>query len=804
MKKTAISLVIMLILMIPAFAGSGEIFDYDADYNVMDAKLIDRINAGNPGDSMEILVQFKGEVKDRDLHVLNALGFVVKREFHVIPMVYAIGPQSSVLKLSGYSRTFHIEFNEPLEYLMDQSTTTINATKVWATQILDYKNRTWMDSDNTPLHIDGFGVTVVVVDSGVDAGHPDLDYREKTIMNLKSDLDGGYTEAENTDTSSGHGTHCSGTIAGNGDASGGARRGVAPGANLIGISTGEAVAILNAVGALQWVYDHSRPNANPYNIKAVSNSWGSSGSYDPNNSINQITRKIAHENLVAVVFAAGNAGGENHDGSSVTTNPYSLEPGVLSVAAMARDGSGVASFSSRGIADDDFTWPDIGAPGVSIWATEARKTMISAMRKQDPDDAMDGYYMAISGTSMATPHVSGLAALLWQAAPSLRISEFYDDNSIAEGEDDYFNTTENRIHEVEAIMKLTAKYVQPGADNGVPGNFSYGLNNQSHDFAQGYGIVQADKAVALALTLEDMRRTDSDTTLMEAYYRYFNISTNGTTIENTNVLATSWSGDWSVFTDPENGASSFTTDHPRQVYVHNRTSRIIVDLQYEPISSSEIYTGTIWVVIDYDGDGNIDWSGDSSFSTEGIKHEEIDVGSGGGQSGQLWEINVQGYAAKIPRWEGPNFGENEFNEALIEYRLSIQMVFDVQEDEIIEYDTGDLHAQIAQPEFGEPTPEYSGNGTLMLKSHFYDLTRIYMEEPPPPKKAKEAGFPLWILILAIIIAGLVAFYFWKYKMVPKKTGTNEVVAVSEIQTTQAPVTGEIVEAEVVAEPAASN
>ncbi|UCE75144.1 MAG: S8 family serine peptidase [Methanomassiliicoccales archaeon] len=801
MKKSGISLLVLILLLIPIFGSAGEIFENDADLDILDSKLATRLNEASPNDPLEVIIQFKDEVNEMDIGLLSALNFEVKRTFHVIPAVYAIGTKSSILRLTHYSRTFHIEYNEPLEYLMDESTNTINATKVWASQIVDYKNRTWMDADNTPLHIDGSGITVVVVDSGVDAGHPDLDYREKTIMNLKSDLDGGYTEAENTDTSSGHGTHCSGTIAGNGEASGGARRGVAPGANLIGISTGEAVAILNAVGALEWVYDHSRPNANPYNIKAVSNSWGSSGEYNPDNAINQITRKITHENNVAVVFAAGNEGEENHDGHAVTTNPYSLEPGVLSIAAMERDGSGIAYFSSRGSAEDNFTWPDIGAPGVHIWATEARKTLISAMRKQDPSDAQDGYYMSISGTSMATPHVSGLCALLWQAAPSLRVSEIYDEYSVLD-DDEYWSNPESRIHETEAIMKLTARYVQPAQDNGVPTNFSLGINDLPYDFGQGYGIVRADHAVALALTLEEMRRTDEDVTVMDAYRRYFNITTNGTTSDKTNVLATSWIGDWSMFTDPENPVSSFTTHHPRQVFIHNRTSRVIVDLQYEPISSTDFESSTLWVVIDYDGDGNIDWSGDSSFSTEGIRHEEIDLGGGGAQTGQLWEINVRGYAGKIRRWEGPNFGENEFNEAIIEYALSIQMVFDLGEDEVIQYDTGDLHARIAQPEFGEPTPEYGGNGTIEMKTYFYDLTRVYMVEEAPPIEPKEEGFPFWILIIVVILAGLLGFYYWKYKMTPKKEGT---IATDSTQPTpEAPIQGEIVEAEVVTEPAPSD
>ena len=800
MKKIGISLLLVFVMMVPILSSAEEIFEENAELDVMDYRLVNRLNQANSDDKLEVIIQFKEEIKNKDLYVLDALDFEVKRTFHVIPAVYAIGSKSSIMRLSIYERTFFIEFNEPLEYLMDESTTTINATMVWASQIIDFKNRTKIDNDGSPLHIDGKGITVVVVDSGIDAGHPDLDYREKTIMNLKSDTDGTYTEAENTDTSSGHGTHCSGTIAGNGDASGGARKGVAPGANLIGISTGEAVAILNALGALEWVYDHSKPNSNPYNIRAVSNSWGSSGEYQPENSINQVTRRIVHDNNVAVVFAAGNEGEEDHDGHAVTTNPYSLEPGVISVAAMERDGSGVADFSSRGAVGENFTWPDIGAPGVHIWATEARKTLITAMRKQDPEDAMDGYYMSISGTSMATPHVAGLVALLWQAAPSLRVSEIHDDNQDLD-DDEYWENPEYTMHETELILKLTATYIPPNADNGVPSNYTTGLNNRPNDFAQGYGLVQAEKAVALALTLQEMRRTDLDTTVMDAYRRYFNITTEGTVKEKTNVLATSWTGDWSQFTDPENLASSFTTQHPRSLFVHERTARIIVDLVYEPISTSDFYTSTLWIVIDYNGDGSMDWSGDSSFSTNGIKHDEIDIGGGGAQTGQFWEFNVEGIAGWVPKPKGIGIGENEYNEALIEYTISVQMVFDIAEGETIYYDPGDLHAKIAQPEFGEPTPEYSGNGSIEMKAYFFDLTMVYLEEEPSPEKESQLEFPWFILLIIIIIIIALLFYFLRVKKNNKESNQASTTTEADQQVLPSSQTpGEIIEVEAIAEP----
>ena len=365
--------------------------------DVLDPALLAALESG--AGELDVIAQFRGRLLPSDVDEARACGLEVRHVFSALPAIRASGPPEAVARLSLSPRLFWAELNEPLQHFMDVSLGTINATMAWGTRVLS------RDGNEYP-GIDGSGVTAVVLDSGVDAGHPDLDYGTKTIMNLKSDGDLTWTEMENSDTSSGHGTHCAGTIAGNGDASGGARSGVARGARLIGLSTGEAVSIFNALGALEWVYEHSRPGANPYNIRVVSNSWGTTSEYDPQDAIVQMSQKLTYENNVVVVFAAGNEGENDHDGSTRTTNPYSLTPSVISVAASERDGSGIADFSSRGLASDNFTWPDVTAPGVGIWSAQARRTLITAMRTQDGDM----YYMAISGTSMATPHISGAVA----------------------------------------------------------------------------------------------------------------------------------------------------------------------------------------------------------------------------------------------------------------------------------------------------------------------------------------------------------------------------------------------------------
>jgi serine protease AprX len=731
----------------------------------IDPLLEDELSKSAPNRRLEILVQFYDEITIDDRKVLGKLGFKIEREFTVIPAVYGLATPAMIRALAEYERTYWIEYNEQFEYFMDLTTTTTNATKVWDTYITDITGRI---SDP----IDGSGVTVVVVDSGIDAGHPDLDYGEKVILNYKSDADGSYTSVENSDTSSGHGTHCSGTIGGNGDASAGARRGVAPGCEIIGISTGEAVAILNALGALQWVYDHSMPNANPYNIRVVSNSWGSNAPYNPEDSIVKVSEKLTYDNNVVVVFAAGNAGESNHDGSEVTTNPYSITPAVISVAAMLKTPTGMAYFSSRGSAADNFTWPDIGAPGYKIWATEARKTLITAnVKMSNQDDAMDGYYMAISGTSMATPHVAGLAALLAQAAPSLRVSSIHDDYS---GNGDYVNEEYwsdplTLIHESELIMKLTSIYVEPDdiemntpEDNGIPDNYTIGINERPNDYAQGYGFIDVEKAVALALTLERLRFNDKSATVWDALYSYENIITGKKVSVETNVLTTEWTGEWSYLNDGRE--NTLFSKHPRKVYIPNETSTIILDLTFEPVNIPERQAGTVSLTIDYDNDGNSDWQSDLAFSSNlnGVKHDEISL-SGGmeGYKGQLWTFNVIGQIASWPVEDvitGGNpflVGEKDFREGLIEYRVSFQAVLDVSINETTELVFEDLSASVGWLRFGEPTQDYT-EGEIEKHMNLFDLSKAKMmeEEPEEPESSKKTSIWPWlILLILILIAG---------------------------------------------------
>ena len=472
---------------------------------VMDPYLKRVLRDGAHPERFGVVVRFSDHPIDGDIDHARKLGFELEHRFEALPLASFTGTAKQVGKLASYHRTEWMEYDDALELLMEESTSTINATVAW---------NSWIEGARHSFPTaTGEGVTVAVVDTGIDAGHPDLDYGTKTIINLKSDVPGGpWYELVNSDTSYGHGTHCAGTIAGNGDASAGARRGVAPDANLIGLCVGDiGITLTNTLQGLEWVYENSRP-PNPYNIRVVSNSWGGGAAeYDPEDAWSRICQKMTFENNVLVVFAMGNAGSEQHEGEELTASPTGLIPSNIGVAASERDGSGIAYFSSRGKRGLNQTYPDISAPGVKIWSASARGTEISALSRvsQNPNP----YYLAISGTSMATPHISGLAALMFQVAPSLGISNRWEDYS-GEDPEKWYSDPLNRIHEIEWIMEASANYIPPDGvplsdtdgDNGVPepsdlGETEVGFNGRTLDWAQGYGLVDAEKCVGIALTL---------------------------------------------------------------------------------------------------------------------------------------------------------------------------------------------------------------------------------------------------------------------------------------------------------------
>ncbi len=718
-------------------------------------KMVETVGADT---SIDMVIQFPGRITGEDIAAVKRAGFRVIYRFSVVPALHVNGTGRALERLLRERDVFWCEYNERLQFFMDQSTTTINVTWVWDSVIERGARRDFRG-------IDGSGVTVVVLDSGIDAGHPDLDYGTKTIMNLKSDTgEDPWVEVENSDTSSGHGTHCAGTVAGNGDASGGARRGVAPGAHLIGLSVGEGLFITGAVGGLQWVYAHTRPGANPYNIRVVSNSWGAGGGeYSPKDVISIVSQRITYENNVVVVFAAGNSGG---DGTDIQTSNYGNTPSNICVAAAERDGSGISDFSSKGQFGLEQTYPDVAAPGVRIWSTAARRTLISAMTKRGHATDFNPYYFPISGTSMATPHVAGAVALLFQACPSLKISDVMEEanETVREvwKEDPYAY-----VHEAELILEATARYMPPSgegdpfADNYIPNNYSIGWDGKPFDLSQGFGLIQLDKAVGLALTLQELRTRDfngdgvpdhPDATVMDALKQYLGImEKRELEVEGSSGLYHNWKGEWSRFVNQSGKITSIETDQSHFVYIPEDAESLTVVLDYEAIRTSEPGVGTLAVVADVNGDGSPDWS-QSLMNPSPHKENVINLASGSlsGHRGQVWVFNIEGRGFNFPILN--LMQSTQYTEARVEYTVAL----------IVETSSSDVNATFRDPHaiYGNWMPLEGGNSTVRLTRQVYNLNNVKPIKEEVEKPGPKAGFP-WIWALVVLLVLLAVAYVYR-------------------------------------------
>jgi serine protease AprX len=387
-----------------------------------------------------IHVESRGEL-DRVITAAQTLGLGIGTIYDEVDVFLAYGPEPLFHLIAKNPAVEAIEGNHPLSYFTDSSHSATGSQAL-------------LDGDVTlpdGTRIDGAGIGVAIVDSGIEGTHPDL--VDRVVSNVKLVCPTHPTSVyvqpltkpdeclapaktaipmDDTDTPSagGHGTHVSGIVAGTGAASGGRWHGAAPGASLYGVSIGTAVTVENAADGLRWVLDnHDQPEGQP-DIRVVNDSWGTSthARYDTAPDSFQSVVWRLQEQLVAagvvVVQAAGNTGG---DGSAATTTPECVNPtpGVICVANYYDGDTGSRSgnidgSSSRGQRDPSFidTWPDLSAPGTNIVST-CRDTLPVCAALGTPIEDPDNSYAAMTGTSMAAPHVAGIVAQVLQVDPTL-------------------------------------------------------------------------------------------------------------------------------------------------------------------------------------------------------------------------------------------------------------------------------------------------------------------------------------------------------------------------------------------------
>lgn len=379
-------------------------------------------------------------LQESHLNVLRNVGITGGHTYPTLGMVAQPMTAGQVRALSTNASVRSLWSNDRLYYYMHQARVMGGVTRVQSDAAMTLRNG--------GMPVSGAGdFSVMVIDSGVDATHSDLQFGTKVIQNVQTPVAAGtlpgftphvsIENVPNTDQTVGHGTHCAGIIGGTGLRSGGLYTGVAPGAKLIGAGLGAGLFVINGLAAWEWALT----NQFRYNIRVVSNSYGSSGPFNPNNPIT-IASRLAHERNIAVVFAAGNDGPTKD-----TYNIYAKAPWVIGVAAGSKEGD-LADFSSRGVRreerltnedpNDDFNAPTITAPGTGrIYETNAGKLTAAIVSTRStvnltangltadaelPVSAIP-FYTQISGTSMATPFVSGVIALMLDADPTLSVDE---------------------------------------------------------------------------------------------------------------------------------------------------------------------------------------------------------------------------------------------------------------------------------------------------------------------------------------------------------------------------------------------
>ena len=326
-------------------------------------------------------------------------------------------PNGVLNKLAAHPNVFRLHYDRPIKTHNYRTSITTGARVV-----TDF------------MGITGAGVGVAIIDSGISTWHDDLTNKSSTLYPYGNQRVAKFVDFVNNRTTpyddNGHGSHVAGIIAGNGYDSLTEKQGIAPGASLVSLKVLDANGvgtISNIISALGWI----AANGKTYNIRVVNMSVGANikESYwtDP---LTLATKKLTDAGIV-VVAAAGNmgknaAGQLQYGGITAPGNaPWVLTVGASStMGTFTRSDDTMAAFSSSGPSALDFeAKPDLVAPGTgtvslavpgsTFYTTKAAYLLAGGLLLSTKP------YLALSGTSMAAPVVSGTVALRLQANPNL-------------------------------------------------------------------------------------------------------------------------------------------------------------------------------------------------------------------------------------------------------------------------------------------------------------------------------------------------------------------------------------------------
>ena len=315
-----------------------------------------------------------------------------------LPVVGGVATQVPLGSLKAVledSRVRRVVLDREVKAFMDVAAPTVNAPDVWDDGLC------------------GDGVGIAVIDTGI---HPHEDFTKPVnrIVGFR-DFVG---DRPNPYDDNGHGTHVAGIAAGNGARSGGRYRGIAPGARLIGVKAlnrAGSGSLSTIIRAVQWCIEQKEK----LGIRIINLSLGAPAVESYEDDLLAQAVQTAWENRIVVCAAAGNEG----PGPRTIATP-GIHPKVITVGASddnrtaARNDDVVALFSSRGPTIDDVAKPDVVAPGVEVTAPNVPRSLAAIQQRRKRAD-----YIALSGTSMATPICSGIVALMLEKERGLTPDE---------------------------------------------------------------------------------------------------------------------------------------------------------------------------------------------------------------------------------------------------------------------------------------------------------------------------------------------------------------------------------------------
>jgi serine protease AprX len=332
--------------------------------------------ASRHGQQVPIIVKFYSghSMAEFHNHTSQVTAQSMRKDYSLIPAIAMSVKPSEIDELAEMEEVAEVWYDEKVHAVLDSSMASINVQQVW-----------------TDLGIEGEGVSICVLDTGIDVNHPDFAGRLRFVEDL--------TGSGSAIDVYGHGTHIASIAAGSGVASEGRFRGAAPKASIMAAKVLDDRGngrMSDVMAGVEWALDKG---ADVFVL-----SLSTEDSSDGSDALCTILNAVVEEGKIVVV-AAGNGGP-----AAYTIGSPGAADRAITVGATI-DGGEIADYSGRGPTADGRTKPEIVAPGSNVTVALASGTNFGA--------PMNDFYTNVTGSSMAAPHVAGICALILSANRAL-------------------------------------------------------------------------------------------------------------------------------------------------------------------------------------------------------------------------------------------------------------------------------------------------------------------------------------------------------------------------------------------------